>query len=274
MTSDPINLTKPGEVEKRLRRERANRLAETWEWWVLAIGLAAFCLLVAFHGRQCERWWLWLDNLFVATYTLFFWGHAARRYQLCTNRLPVPVARWRLRLWVAAALALTGALVDHAENFWLLGELSRGLVERCLWVGAELDLLNVAKLGLFGVNSVLAVAWWVAARRSAAAWAAAVAIQRQRIREKRLQIRMMTTRGQDVRREVLHEMFLATPAHRPGRALVSFSRLAVFRFISDVLGCAGVSPSDAAARRISVILNDLALEHRIAPAGDRFVLTA
>jgi hypothetical protein len=265
----PIGSSDPSVAEERLRRERARRLANTWEWWVFAIGLAALGLLVAFDRRQCESWWLWLDNLFVATYTLFFWGHAARCYQLCTNRLPVPVTRWRIRLLFAAAAALAGAFVDHAENFWLLADLSRGLVERCLWPGDGLDALTLAKFRLFGVNCVVAVAWWLAARRAAAAWAAAVALQRDRV------MRAKRTRApEDVRRAALQALFIESPGFRSSRAGVSFSRLAVFRFMQDVLGCADVAARGRAARRISVILSDLALAHQIAPAGDRFVITA
>ncbi|GAB5100283.1 hypothetical protein [Caballeronia sp. HLA56] len=106
---------------------------------------------------------MWIDNLFVDAYTLFFIASAGLAYKKLTGVRSEPMALWRLALTCTCVLALLGALADHVENFWILAYMeprSQGLpnpsdteLSRVAWVSA-------LKFQFFVLNGAVNAIWW------------------------------------------------------------------------------------------------------------------
>lgn len=123
-------------------------------------------LMCAFGEPGRPRLFVWADNVLVALYTGLFGGCIGRAYvRVRAQRRFAPIGL-QLALGASVASCLVGAVLDLAENFWLLAHMGEELTK----VSADRDAVaevSVWKFRLAVSNLALASAWsaWAAWRR-------------------------------------------------------------------------------------------------------------
>lgn len=115
-------------------------------------------VLCAFDEAGAPRLFVWADNVLVDLYTLFFIGSLAASYKRLRRPTQEPSMPRRVLFVSSVALCLAGALVDHAENFWLLAHIGQHLSQ----AADDVDLvasLSLWKFRLAVLNLGLVLAW-------------------------------------------------------------------------------------------------------------------
>lgn len=109
---------------------------------------------------------IWVDNLFVDLYTLFFIGASCAAYKWLTTVARDLIFLWRIGIGVTCSLAVLGGIADHAENFWLLAHMDPSPItnpgvssEELAWVAQ----ISGWKFRLFLINSGITALWWLSA---------------------------------------------------------------------------------------------------------------
>lgn len=100
---------------------------------------------------------IWFDNVFVDLYTALFIAVAGASLH-SRGGLRAHGLVGRSMLMLTLLLCVAGAVVDHAENFWLLAHM--GTAPACH--ARELDgvvSLSLWKLRLFFLNAAIAAVW-------------------------------------------------------------------------------------------------------------------
>jgi hypothetical protein len=121
-------------------------------------------ILIRWSGGV-PRLLLWLDNLVVDMYTLFFIAAACAAYKQLTTVKSDPLILWRAAISATCFLALLGGALDHSENFWLLARMNKAPYELPpndpYWTQLPIvGQISVWKFRLFAVNLIVLVAWW------------------------------------------------------------------------------------------------------------------
>ncbi|QBR01536.1 hypothetical protein [Paraburkholderia pallida] len=106
---------------------------------------------------------VWVDNLLVDMYALFFLASAGAAYKRLTTVSTDPVVAWRAAISATTVLVLLGALAAHAENFWLLAKLT----PQSDMASSKVGLDAVTRLAAYRYRFLLAdllviTAWWLA----------------------------------------------------------------------------------------------------------------
>lgn len=106
---------------------------------------------------------VWVDNFFADLYTLFFIACAVVSYRRLNRHALRPALAGTILLSASVVAALAGALLDHAENFWLLAHF--GQLGEAVEVGiADAALLSIWKFRLAAANALIAALWLAVAR--------------------------------------------------------------------------------------------------------------
>lgn len=221
------------------------------------------------------RFLVWVDNLAVDMYSIFFIGASTWVYREVTTLYSEPIAAWRCAITLSVLLVVAGAVADHSENFWLLAHMAGAT--SVLPSQTEVSIVaNVSawKFRLFGLNCLVAIAWWVCLRyrrrRFCRQVAALVGLA---------QAAQQASAGQgpqgaaalphQIWQALLYLHFLKNALQQPAllrRLRVSFSSYALDRWLEQVVQ----PPTAETRRRLLDYLNDLAQRGFLVPQGRRY----
>ena len=235
---------------------------------------------------------VWADNLLTDMYTVYFVGYATWAYREITTRYSDPIHIWRAAITATCLLAITGGVLDHAENFWLLANMDGRPRDAAFQSQlSNVTALSVAKFQFAALNLGLALAWmftWLWRRRrfkqdigdlrtlatsadsllrqrlglpAAGKWPSALGYQP----KNNLDAIVMTPRRWQA---LLYLHFLKGTRSRPmfwKHFNVSFSTYALDRWLEDVMD--GTSVRSKAL--LLEYLNDLAQQGHLMPQGKR-----